>query len=196
MDILLGLTTKDSVILVTSKAVARGITVIKATDDKTRALNKHVLLAYTGEPGDAVNFAENIQANSQLYGMRHGIELSSKALASFTRNQLAKSLRSRKPYQVNILIGGYDEKTDKPTLNWIDYLAADVELPYAAHGYASYYVLSLLDRHFKPGMSEEDGIKLVQFCVDELKLRMPIDFKGVYVKAVDKNGVRIVDGFA
>lgn len=196
MDILLGVTTKDSVLLVTSKASARGITVIKATDDKTRVLNNHTLMAFSGEPGDTVNFAEYLQVNAQLYGMRHGIDLSPKALACFTRNTLATSLRSRKPYQVNLLIGGYDKKTDSPTLNWIDYLGANVELPYAAHGYASYYVLSLLDRHFKPGMSEEEGAKLVQFCVDELKLRMPIDFKGVLVKAVDKDGIRELSGFS
>jgi 20S proteasome subunit beta 4 len=30
----------------------RGPTVLKATDDKTRPLNKHTLMAYSGEAGD------------------------------------------------------------------------------------------------------------------------------------------------
>ncbi len=42
-----------------------------------------------------VQFAEYIQANIQLYGIRENYELSPKAIASFTRNELAKSLRSR-----------------------------------------------------------------------------------------------------
>jgi 20S proteasome alpha/beta subunit len=42
-----------------------------------------------------VQFAEYIQANIQLYGIRENYELSPKAVASFTRNELAKSLRSR-----------------------------------------------------------------------------------------------------
>jgi 20S proteasome subunit beta 4 len=91
---------------------------------------------------------------------------------------------------VNILIGGYDFKDNKPTLNWIDYLAANVAVPYAAHGYAQYYVLSLLDRHYKPGMSEEKGIEMLSACVAELRMRLPIDFKGVQVKIVDKDGIR------
>lgn len=66
-------------------------------------------------------------------------------------------------------------------LNWIDYLAANVELPYAAHGYASYYVLALLDRHHKPGLTLEEGLSLMEECVKEIKLRIPIDFKGIQV---------------
>jgi 20S proteasome subunit beta 4 len=30
----------------------RGPTVLKASDDKTRPLNKHTLMAYSGEAGD------------------------------------------------------------------------------------------------------------------------------------------------
>ena len=30
----------------------RGATILKASDDKTRQLNKHVLMAYSGEAGD------------------------------------------------------------------------------------------------------------------------------------------------
>ena len=34
----------------------RGPTVLKATDDKTRPLNKHTLMAYSGEAGDTGAF--------------------------------------------------------------------------------------------------------------------------------------------
>ena len=52
MEVLLGITGKDYTIIATSKAAMRGPTVLKATDDKTRALNKHNLMAYSGEAGD------------------------------------------------------------------------------------------------------------------------------------------------
>lgn len=35
-----------------SKAAMRGATILKASDDKTRALNKHTLMAFVGEAGD------------------------------------------------------------------------------------------------------------------------------------------------
>lgn len=134
----------------------RGPTVLKAEDDKTRQLNKNTLMAFSGESGDTgrklfrrtpdkpyangmvllVQFAEYIQANAALYGMRNDTELSPSAVANFVRGELARSLRSRSPYTVNLLLGGLDPVTEKPHLYWIDYLASLAPLPYAAHGYA------------------------------------------------------------
>lgn len=194
MDIILGIKVLDATIIATSKAATRGISVLKDTDDKTRQLNTHNLIAYTGESGDTVQFAEYVQANIQLYSMRENdLELSPKATASFVRNQLANSIRSRKPYQVSVLIGGFDTKTSTPSLNWIDYLGTQVELPYGAHGYAAFYCTSLFDRHYRPDMNLEEGLKLLKLSLQELEKRMPIDFKGVYVKVVDKDGVRNLD---
>lgn len=193
MDIILGIRVQDSVILATSKAVTRGISILKDSDDKTRQLSPHTLMSFTGESGDTVQFAEYIQANMQLYSIREAYELSPQAVSSFVRQELAKSIRSRKPYQVNVLIGGYNAKTEKPELYQIDYSGTKVELPYAAHGYAGFYTFSLLDRHYRPDMNEEEGYSLLKQCIQELNKRMPMDFKGVIVKVVDKNGVRQLD---
>ncbi|AAS50384.1 AAR019Wp [Eremothecium gossypii ATCC 10895] len=195
MDIILGIRVQDSVILATSKAVTRGISVLKADDDKTRQLSPHSLMSFSGEPGDAVQFSEYIQANMQLYMIRENYELSPQAQASYVRSELAKSLRSRKPFQVNVLIGGYDTRAEKPELYQIDYLGTKVELPYAAHGYSGFYTFSLLDHHYRPDMTTEEGLKLLKLCVEELQRRMPIDFKGVLVKVVDKDGIRDVEDF-
>ena len=70
--------------------------------------------------------------------MRNGVDLAPSALANFVRQELASSLRSRKPYNVNLLLGGVDPITGKPSLYWLDYLASLAPLPYAAHGYAQY----------------------------------------------------------
>ncbi|EFX03255.1 proteasome component [Grosmannia clavigera kw1407] len=193
MFVLLGITGKDFTLVAASKAVMRGPTIIAARDNKTRQPNKHTLLAFSGEPGDTVQFAEYIQANIQLYTMRNAAELSPSAVAHFVRGELASSLRSRKPYTVNLLLGGVDPITHKPSLYWIDYLASLAPVPYAAHGYAQYYCLSILDKHHHPDITLDQGIKLLSMCTDELKRRMPIDFKGMIVKVVTKDGVIEID---
>lgn len=200
MDILLGIKVKDSVIMATSKAVTRGISVLKADDDKTRQLTPRSVMGFTGEAGDTVQFAEYIQANMKLYSTRENHDLPVGSVSSFVRLELAKSLRSRKPFQVNVLIGGVDIKKDNadevsPRLYQIDYLGTEVELPYAAHGYAGFYTFSLLDHHYRPDMSLEEGLALLKQCIAELEKRMPMDFKGVFVKVVDKDGVRTLDDF-
>ncbi|KAI8299954.1 putative proteasome subunit beta type-4 [Colletotrichum sp. SAR11_59] len=188
-EVLLGITGKDFTIIAASKAAMRGATVLKVADDKTRPLNKHTLIAYSGEAGDTVQFADYIQANSQLYSMRNETDLSPSGLANFIRGELASSLRSRKPYNVNLLLGGVDPITQKPALYWLDYLASLAPVPYAAHGYAQYYCLSILDKHHHPDITLGQGIKILNMCTDELKRRLPIDFKGMVVKAVTKDGI-------
>jgi len=195
MEVLLGITGKDFTLVAASNAAMRGVTILKTEDDKTRSLNRHTLMAYVGEAGDTVQFAEYIQANVQLYGMRNDSnwQLSPSAVASFIRRELAKSLRSRNPYHVNLLVGGFDTTTKTPHLYWLDYLASQAAVPYAAHGYAQYYCLSILDKHHHPDISLERGIELMRMCHAELQKRLPIDFKGLTVKAVTEKGVQIIE---
>ncbi|KAI5298928.1 Proteasome subunit beta type-4 [Ascosphaera atra] len=114
--------------------------------------------------------------------MRNEAELSPAAIANFVRGEIAHHLRSRSPYTVNLLLGGVNPITGKPSLYWIDYLASLAELPYAAH-----------DKHHHPDIDLEQGLKLLGMCTDELKRRLPIDYKGVYVKVITKDGVRDLD---
>ena len=79
----------------TNKATVRGVTVLNQTDDKSRTLNRHNLLLFAGESGDTIQFAEYIQANVQLYGMKNETELNSDAVAAFTRRQMSDNLRTR-----------------------------------------------------------------------------------------------------
>lgn len=95
METLFGITGKDFVITAyDSKAVA-SITLMKIGENKSRELNPHTLMLFSGEPGDGVHFSEYIERNIKLYGIRNGIELSPRAVASFARRELADSLRSR-----------------------------------------------------------------------------------------------------
>jgi len=99
MECLFGITGKDFALMAGDTVAARSIVVMKATEDKSRALTPHTVLFYTGEPGDTVTFAEFIQRNIRLYGIRNGIELSPKAAANYTRRELADSLRSKVQYR-------------------------------------------------------------------------------------------------
>ena len=48
-----------------------------------------------------------------------------------------------------------------------------------AYGRSRYYCLSILDKHHHPDIDFEQGLKILRMCTDELKRRLPIDFKGV-----------------
>jgi 20S proteasome subunit beta 4 len=100
----------------------------------------------TGYTGDTVQFAEYIERNIRLAQIRNTYALPPPSAASWIRRELADSLRSRSPYAVNLLVAGYDLPTHEPKLYWIDYLGTMAAVPFAAHGYGSYFALSLLDK--------------------------------------------------
>lgn len=55
---------------------------------------------------------------------------------------------SKRPYNANMLLAGYDEHVG-PSLYYLDYLATLHKMDFSALGYASFFVLSTLDRHWK-----------------------------------------------
>lgn len=165
MDVSFAITGKGYVILAADTTAAHSIIKVKLDEDKIKELSPHLCMAYSGEPGmrispafpsfvlmltlltgDTVQFAEYIERNIRLYQIRNLYPLRPSSAASWIRRSLADSLRSRKPYSVNLLLGGYDTNTHTPHLYWMDYLGTLSEVPFAAHGYGSYFALSLLDR--------------------------------------------------
>lgn len=95
MEALIGITGADYTLLAADQTAARSIVVMKSTESKFRDLGTSLALAYCGEPGDTVNFAEYVQGNIKLYLMRNGLPLSTAAAAHYTRRLVADSLRSR-----------------------------------------------------------------------------------------------------
>ena len=154
-----------------------------------RILDSHKILAAAGPQADCVQFTEYIQKNIALYEFRSGLKLSTKAAASYVRSELAYALRSN-PYQVNLLIGGWDKGTGA-SLHFMDYIASATELRFGAQGYAGNFILSTMDRHWRAGMSLEDGKELARKCIKELHTRFLINQPVFTVKVVDANGVRV-----
>lgn len=104
--------------------------------------------------------------------MRNDTDLGPSAVANFVRGELARSLRSKKPYTVNLLLGGMDPITKKPSLYWLDYLAALAPLPYAAHGYAQY----VFTNHYFPGyVSSRMGFRLGAVADSFPQILLPFD---------------------
>lgn len=164
METSFAITGKGYVIVASDTTAARSIVKMKTDEDKIKVVSPHLLMAYSGEPGvyysviytitlssndqlgDTVQFAEFVERNLRLYHIRNNYALRPSAAASWIRRSLAQSLRSRKPYSVNLMLGGYDVTTDEPHLYWVDYLGTMTEVPFGAHGYGAYFGLSLLDR--------------------------------------------------
>ena len=160
MEYLMGIKGKDFIMLCGDTTAVQQIITIKHDEDKLRPVDSHKIMALAGEPGDRVQFSEFIIANARLYALRNGQRLSTNAVANYTRSELATALRKvsfpsaftpavcssinqkhlhqvnsmQKPYQVNILLAGYDDKTGA-SLYWMDYFASMHKMNIAGTGY-------------------------------------------------------------
>lgn len=149
-------------------------------------------MAVAGPNCDLVNFTEYIAKNIQLYQLANdGTKLSVHAQANFARGELAYALR-RGPYQVNILLGGFDEKKNEASLYHLDYMGTLHKVNFGAQGYAAYFTLSIMDREYKKNLSEAEAITIVENCIKEMQKRFLLQQPNYIIKKVDKEGVNVV----
>lgn len=166
----------------------QSIVTMKHDEDKLVPVDSHKVFALSGEAGDRVNFSEYIIANVRLYALRNDRKLSTKAVAHFTRGELATALR-KSPYHTNLLVAGFDEGVG-PSLYWCDYLATMHKMNVCGTGYGSYFTLSMLDRLWRPDLSEADAFELMKKAVEEVRKRLVVAPPTYLVKVIDKDGIR------
>ena len=203
MECSIALTGADYVLIASDMSAARSIIRMKSDEDKTKILGPNLVMAYSGEPGDTVQFAEYVERNLRLYQMRYVHPLRPPSAASWIRRSLADSLRSRHPYSVNLLLGGIDlgetpvhapdGPKGRPSLYWIDYLGTIAEVPFAAHGYGSYFVLSLFDRYHNPKADFQEGLDTLRRAIAEIQKRLIVGLEKWTIKVITREGVREVD---
>jgi len=49
-----------------------------------------------------------------------------------------------------------------------------------------------LDRFYKKDLTQEEGIKIIKLCIQELATRFLVNRTGFVIKLVDKDGVRVI----
>jgi 20S proteasome subunit beta 4 len=189
MECLFGITGPGFCILAADSTVTRSIVIMKPGEDKFKALTTTSAMAYSGEPGDSINYAEYVQRNLKLEAIRSGLEPNVNNCAAFSRRALADALRSRTPWNVNVLIGGIDGDSGRGKLFWMDYLASMVSVPFGAQGYGAYFCSGLLDSLYRDNMSETEAMELLKKCLLELKVRFVVSLPEFHVKIIRSTGI-------
>lgn len=179
-------------ILASDTSAGRSILQFKSDENKIKELGPHLAMAYGGEPGDTNNFADYVERNMRLYAIRHHHALLPHAASSWIRRTLADSIRSRRPYAVNLLLAGFDTTTAAPHLYWLDYLGTKATVPYAAHGMGMHVSLSTMDKYWYENIDKRAGIDVIKKAINETQTRLVIKFKFNCI-IIDKDGCHKID---
>jgi len=187
-DAIIGFVGADYAMIATDCNNGRSIMVMNHDADKIMELDSHKLLGVGGDPADCVQEPEFFKKNVSLNYYRNGVPLSTHAVANYMRGEKSANLRKGMKV-VDMLLAGYDEGVG-PSLYFCDYLAPMQKLNKGAHGYCGFFVNSLLDAHWKPGMTVDEGLAIMGLCAREMTVRFTIAMPKWKIKIVDKNGIR------
>eukprot|EP01080_Neovahlkampfia_damariscottae_P001587 gene1587-12712_t len=189
-DSILAIAGKDFVLLGAEASAGFSIIVMKHDEDKIKKLDDTKLLAASGQNGDRVQFCEFIQKNMNLYRYVNDRPLETKSAANYIRGTLATALR-KNPYQVNLLLGGYDEETGG-SLYLIDYLSSMQKVNFGAHGYGGYFSLSIMDKYYHDDLTLDEAKDIMKKCISEIQKRLLLNSPAFIYKAITKDGIQEV----
>ena len=187
MDTVFALRGEGFVLVVSDTGLAQSITQLAPDQRKTFELDDALLLALAGEQADRCLLGPMIERTARLLRMRHGRPLSTAEAAQLLRTRVAERLRQG-ALQVGGIVAGGDGR-----LFWADALGAVVEVPHGAHGYASYFVTSVLGDGWRAGMDEVEALALARRCVAELQTRLLLHQPHFRFEVVDAKGIRRVE---
>ncbi|MEW5310457.1 MAG: hypothetical protein WDW38_002254 [Sanguina aurantia] len=186
MDFFVGIKGKDFVMVCCDTSAVNSIITIKQDEDKIIPIDDHKVFCLSGEAGDRVNFTEFIIANTKLYSLTNSMKLSTKAVANYTRGELATALR-----KCNLLVAGYDEGVG-PSLYWMDYLATLSKVNTGGTGYGAMFTMSIFDKMWHPELTQDQAVAMMDAGIEEVKRRLVVAPAHYIIKVVDKDGIRTV----
>lgn len=178
MDNLIGMKTSKFVLIATDTTISSSILAIKNDESKFTDLNELVL----GCCGDYrhKDFTRLVKEEVKLntienddYNQDHQNSLSVsniEPVSSFIQLMIYRSLR-KDPINLNYLL-----MSKENDLIALDNYGCKLEGDYFAFGYSRLFLYGLLDSEYSCDMSLEEGICLLQKCINMLNVRLMIKY--------------------
>lgn len=188
-----GLICKDGIVLAADRRASAGYLVANRKEEKVKIISDHMAITTAGLVSDAQLFTRIIKAQLALLSIRKGkeptLKESANLLASLTYSNIRKP--SMVPGIVGFLLGGWDKYGAH--LYSIGFDGAVTKFDdFTSDGSGSYVALGVLESIYKPGMSVEEGVKVVAKAINVAIHRDLATGDGIDVLVIDQTGVRKV----
>lgn len=192
---ILGIVCKDGVVMASDRQISAGNLVVGKAYKKTVQINDYLLISFTGMVSDAQRVPKVLAAELKLKELRSKSRPSIKQAASLLANMSYSGIRqpSMIPQQAGFLLGGYNEDgtvelyTVEPAGSVVQ-----VEDYDANFGSGMPYVLGLLERQYKKGITIKEGIELAREAIKSSTQRDMGSGYGIDIFAITKEGIKKV----
>lgn len=190
---LVGIVCKDGIVMASDRQVTGGRSLVLNKDfQKTNAINDYLVVSWAGIVSGAQRLSKVVAAELKLKELRSKVRPSVKKSANLVATIAYAGIRqhSMVPDVVNTFVGGFNEDGTCELYS----VGADGSLisvkNYIADGSGMVYILGLLERQYKPGMSVKEGIELAQEAIKSSTQRDVYSGHGIDVFAITKDGIK------
>jgi len=192
---ILGIVCKDGVVMAADRQITAGNFVMSKTERKVFQANDYLVMSGCGVAGDIQRVPKILSAELKLKELRSKSRPNVRQAASLLVNINYSGIRqpSMIPQQAGFLIAGFNEDgttelySIEPAGSLIKVEDYDANL-----GSGMPYVLGLLERQYKKGMTIKEGIELAKEAIKSSTQRDTGSGYGIDVFAITKDGIKKV----
>jgi proteasome beta subunit len=180
---ILGIVCKDGVVMAGDNRVSAGQSLIIQKDyEKVYPINDYLLFAGCGSATETQKVAKLLTAELKLKDLRSKSRPSVKKAASLLSNiQVSASA---------FILGGFDENGNVELYEIAGGFLNKVKDYTASFGSGMPYVLGLLERQYKKGLSVKEGIELAKESLKSSTQRDMASGNGIDIYSITKDGIK------
>lgn len=192
---ILGIVCKDGVVMAADRQVTAGHIAMRKDEKKVFTINDYLVLSGCGIAGDIQRVPKILSAELKLKELRSKSRPTVKNAASLLSNMAYSGIRqpSMIPQQAGFLLAGYNPD-GTIELYSIEPAGSVAEIKdYDANmGSGMPYVLGLLERQYKKGMTIEQGIELAKEALKSSTQRDTASGYGIDIFTITKDRIKKV----
>jgi proteasome beta subunit len=193
---LVGIVCKDGVVMAGDrKTTAGGQIVVSKNTQKVDAINSYIVISGTGTSSDIELAKKLIKAQLKLKELkdkkRPTVKEASNMIAMMSYNNIRQP--SMIPFMAGLMVGGLDENGDAELYSvepaGSTMLVEDFDANFSS---GMPYILGLLERQYKKGLTIDEGVELAIEAIKSSSERDTASGHGVDVFTITRDGIKHV----
>ena len=181
-----GITCKDGVVFASERRASMGNLVAHKVAEKIFKIDNHIAATIAGSVADAQSLMKIISAETALYRLRNGKDISLEAAAAVSSNILHSS-----PAYVQTLIGGVDDTG--ASIYSLDAAGGMIKDTFISTGSGSTFAYGVLEDRFHDDITVEEAKELALRAIKAATERDTYSGNGFLVAEVTKDGYKMLE---
>jgi proteasome beta subunit len=182
MTTIVGIKTREGVVLGSDKRASKGFFIGSKITQKIAKIDDKLAVAIAGQLSDAEYLIKMAKAERKLIELRRGFPLSTKESARLIANLTYSGLKNYQPYFVELLVAGVDQEGGH--VYAADMSGAVTEEDFASSGSGSPVAYGVLESTYHKEINNEEAKQIAAKAVSAAMERDPGSGNGIDVLVI------------